>query len=183
LTARHGVARRTSLAAALCEDGAMAVINEVRLPGVGVRYEFVTEDGARVGVIHHRTGEREVVLYEADDPDTCHDLLRLGADDSRTLAELLGVSQVAKELVELQQQVEGLAVDRLPLSASSPYAGKSVAETAARSRTGVSIVAVLRGDAAFAAPGPEFGIAAGDILVVVGTPRGIEELAVLLRSG
>ncbi|MGH2527048.1 MAG: cation:proton antiporter regulatory subunit [Actinomycetota bacterium] len=160
----------------------MAVINEVRLPGVGVRYEFVTEGGARVGVIHHRTGERELVLYEAEDPDTCHDLLRLGADDSRTLAELLGVSQVAKELVELQQDVEGLAVDRLPLAATSPYAGRTIGDTAARSRTGVSIVAVLREGSAFPAPGPESAIEAGDVLVVVGTPRGIEELAVLLRT-
>ena len=101
----------------------MAVVNEVELPGIGVRYEFVTEGGARVGVVHHRTGERELVLYERGDPDTSHDLLRLGPEDSRTLAELLGVSQVAKELVELQRQVEGLAVDRLPLPATSPYAG------------------------------------------------------------
>jgi TrkA domain protein len=90
---------------------------------------------------------------------------------------------VAKELVELQRQVEGLAVDRLPLPATSPYAGKTVGATAARTRTGVSIVAVLRDDAAFPAPGPEFGIDAGDVLVVVGTPRGIEELVVLLRAG
>ena len=161
----------------------MAVVKEVELPGIGIRYEFVTEGGARVGVVHHRTGERELVLYERGDPDTSHDLLRLGPEDSRTLAELLGVSQVAKELVELQRQVEGLAVDRLPLPATSPYAGKTVGATAARTRTGVSIVAVLRDAAAFPAPGPEFGIEAGDVLVVVGTPRGIEELVVLLRAG
>lgn len=160
----------------------MPVVNEVRLPGIGVRYEFVTEDGARVGVIHHRTGERELVLYEKDDPDTSHDLLRLGSEDSRTLAELLGSSQVAKDLAELEQDVEGLAIDRLPL-ATSPYAGRTIGDTGARTKTGVSIVAVLREAAPFPAPGPEFGLEAGDILVVVGTPRGIEELAILLRAG
>jgi TrkA domain protein len=56
----------------------VAVVNEVELPGIGVRYEFVTEGGARVGVVHHRTGERELVLHERGDPDTSHDLLRLG---------------------------------------------------------------------------------------------------------
>jgi hypothetical protein len=35
----------------------VAVVNEVELPGIGVRYEFVTEGGARVGVVHHRTGQ------------------------------------------------------------------------------------------------------------------------------
>ncbi|MGH2673456.1 MAG: cation:proton antiporter regulatory subunit [Actinomycetota bacterium] len=160
----------------------MPVVNEIRLPGIGVRYEFVTEDGSRVGVIHHRTGERELVLYEKDDPDTSHDLLRLSSEDSRTLAELLGSSQVAKDLAELEQDVEGLAIDRLPLAASSPYAGQTIGDTGARTKTGVSVVAVLREVAAFPAPGPEFGLEAGDILVVVGTPRGIEELAILLRS-
>jgi K+:H+ antiporter subunit KhtT len=161
----------------------MSVVNEIRLPGIGVRYEFDTQDGDRVAVVHHRSGVRELVMFERDDPDTSHDLLRLGPEDSRTLAELLGVSQVAKELSELEQDVEGLAVDRLPLVAASPFDDGTIGDTGARTRTGVSIVAVLRGDSAHPAPGPEFGLRGGDTLVVVGTPRGIEELAVLLRSG
>jgi TrkA domain protein len=161
----------------------MAIVNETPLPGVGVRYEFDTEDGVRLGVIHHRTGLRELVLYERDDPDTAHDLIRLGSDDSRTLAELLGVSQVAKELAELEQTVEGLAVDRLPLGVGTRFDGGRIGDTGARTRTGVSIVAVIRQGSAHPAPGPAFGLQGGDVLVVVGTPRGIEELSVLLRSG
>lgn len=161
----------------------MTVVNEIRLPGIGVRYEFETERGVRLAVIHHRTGEHELVLYDTADPDTGRDLLRLGSEDARTLGELLGVSQVAKDLAELEQDVEGLAVDRLPLAATSPYAAKTIGDTGARTRTGVSIVAVLRGGTAFPAPGPEFGLEASDTLVVVGTPRGIEQLAVLLRGG
>ena len=160
----------------------MAVVTEVPLPGIGVRYEFDLQDGHRVGVVHHRSGMREIVVFERDDPDTSHDLLRLGPEDSRTLAELLGVSQVAKELAELEQDVEGLAVDRLPLGRDSPYAGRTIGDSGARTRTGVSIVAVLRGDTAHPAPGPDAALEGGDVLVVVGTPRGIEELAVLLRS-
>lgn len=161
----------------------MAIVKETPLPGIGVRYEFDTEEGVRLGVIHHRTGVRELVLYEQDDPDTAHDLIRLGPEDARTLAELLGVSQVAKELAELEQDVEGLAVDRLPLDTGSPFDGGTIGNTGSRTRTGVSIVAVLREGNAFPAPGPEFGLRGGDVLVVVGTLRGIEELAVLLRSG
>lgn len=161
----------------------MAVVVEVPLPGIGVRYEFMTEGGDRVGVVHHRSGLRELVLFERADPDTSHDLLRLGSDDSRTLAELLGVSQVSKDLAELEQDVEGLAVDRLPLPADAPFVDRTIGDTGARTRTGVSIVAVLREGTAHPAPGPEFTLQSGDKLVVVGTPRGIEELSALLRSG
>ena len=54
----------------------MSIVNEIPLPGIGVRYEFVTHDGDRVAVVHHRSGVRELVLFERDDPDTSHDLLR-----------------------------------------------------------------------------------------------------------
>ena len=161
----------------------MAEVSTTALPGIGIRYEFVAHDGHRIGVVHHRSGVRELVRYEGDDPDTSYDLLRLGPEDSRTLAELLGASQVSRDLAELERDVEGLAIDRLPLPADGPFHGGTIGDTGARTRTGVSIVAVLRGDAAHPAPGPEFGLLGGDTLVVVGTPRGIEELAILLRSG
>jgi TrkA domain protein len=161
----------------------MALVSEIPLPGVGIRYEFVTEDGVRVGVVHHRSGVRELVVFERADPDTSHDLLRLGSEDARTLAELLGVSQVAKDLAALGQDVEGLAVDRLPLSGKTPFVGRSIGDTEARTRTGVSIVAVLRSGAAYPAPGPEFELQGDDVLVVVGTPRGIEDLVILLHTG
>jgi TrkA domain protein len=45
------------------------------------------------------------------------------------------------------------------------------------------VVAIIRKDRAFPAPGPDFRLEADDTLLVVGTPRGIEELSVILRTG
>lgn len=149
---------------------------------MGVRYDFVTGRGSRLGVLHHRTGRRELLIYDPRDPDTCREVIALNEDDSRTLAELLGGSRVAEALDHLQQ-VEGLAIDWLTINEGSPFANGMIGDTQARSRTGVSVVAVLRGDEAFPAPGPEFAIRPGDTLLVVGTPRGIEQLAVLLHTG
>jgi TrkA domain protein len=47
----------------------------------------------------------------------------------------------------------------------------------------VSVVAVLRGAQAFPAPEPSFLIEANDVLVVVGTPRGIVNVSTILRTG
>ncbi len=160
----------------------MADVSETRLPGLGIRYDFVTGRGSRLGVLHHRTGRRELLVYDPKDPDACRDVIALNEDDSHTLAELLGGSRISEQLDHLQR-VEGLAIDWLGIGEGSPYAGKTIGDTQARTRTGVSVVAVLRGEEAFPAPGPEFGLRAGDTMLVVGTPRGIEELAVLLHSG
>jgi TrkA domain protein len=160
----------------------MAEISETKLPGLGIRYEFTTRRGSRLGVVHHRTGRRELLIYEPEDPDTCRDVVALDEDDSRTLAELLGGSRVEEALDRLQA-VEGLAIDWLPVDESGPFAGKTIGDTQARTRTGVSVVAIIRGEGAIPAPGPDHPLQSGDTLLVVGTPRGIEELAVLLRTG
>jgi TrkA domain protein len=161
----------------------MATVSETPLPGLGVRFDFVTRAGTRLGVLQRQGGRIDLVVYDPADPDTVSESLTLEEDDARTLAELLGTSRVVEDLQRLRQRVEGLAIDWLPLGQGSPFAGRPLGDTAARSRTGVSIVAVLRGDEATPAPGPEQRLQAGDTLVVVGTPRGIEDLAVILRTG
>jgi TrkA domain protein len=161
----------------------MVEIKEVKLPGLGVRYEFTTEEGIRVGVVAHRSGRRELYLPDPRDPDAFKRMLALTDDDARALAEILGASRVAEELAGLQQRIEGLAIDWLPVRNDSPYVGRTIGDARVRTRTGVSVVALLREDQAVPAPGPDIEIASGDYLVVVGTTRGIEEVVQLLHRG
>lgn len=161
----------------------MTEIHEVKLPGVGVRYEFETAEKKRIGVISHRTGLREIYVSGRDDPDEFTRVLGLSPDDARTLAELLGATRVAEQLAELQQRIEGLVIDWLPIREDSFYAGGSIGDARIRTRTGVSVVAIVRGDQAVPAPGPEELLESGDYLVVVGTARGVEQAVELLRAG
>lgn len=85
----------------------MTNIEETGLPGVGVRHDFVTSAGRRIGMITHRTGHRELLIYAADDPDACIDTVRLEEEDARALDELLGASRVTERGVNLRQSVEG----------------------------------------------------------------------------
>lgn len=161
----------------------MSDIHEVKLPGVGVRYEFETNEGKRIGVISHRSGMREIYVSRRQDPDEFNRVVGLSPDDARTLAELLGATRVAEQLAELQQRIEGLVIDWLPVREDSVYAGRTIGDTRIRTRTGVSVVAIVRGDDAVPAPGPEDSIESGDYLVVVGTARGVEMAVELLRAG
>jgi TrkA domain protein len=161
----------------------MSEIREVKLPGMGVRYEFETQGGNVIGVVTHRTGRREIYLSREDDKDRFDLILGLTNTDSRILAELLGASRVAEELADLQQRIEGLVIDWLPLRADSGYANRPMGDAQIRTQTGVSVVAIVRGEEARPVPGPEVIMQPGDYLVVVGTHRGIEDLVELLRAG
>ncbi len=160
----------------------MAEIRETELPGVGVRNDFVTGYGERLGVLVHHTGRRELLVYDREDPDACRVVVRLDEDDARTLAELLGVSRVSEQLAAMQQRVQGLAIDWVPVEPSSPLAGQSLRESAVHSHTGVSIVAIIRGDATIAAPGAEDTLEVGDTVVAVASTGGMKQFLDLLSG-
>ena len=42
-------------------------VEEIALPGIGLRYDFATRSGQRVGVVCHRNGRRDLVIYDLDD--------------------------------------------------------------------------------------------------------------------
>lgn len=161
----------------------MPEIQETSLPGVGQRVEFVSDEGNRVGVVHHRTGWRELFVCAPNDPDSVALSLRLSDDESHALADALGGSSVVENLSNLAYQVEGLAIDWLNVDAGTPFVDKTIGDARVRTRTGVSIVAVIRGEKAHPAPGPGFTIHADDKLVVVGTSDGIEAVRDILTSG
>lgn len=151
----------------------MATIEETELPGVGVRYDLWTAEGQRVGVVHHRGGRRELFVCEPSDPDAVSSTLHLSEDEAHALVDALGASPVVTGLGKLQQSVEGLAIDWLKILPGSTYAGGTIGDRRIRTRTGVSVVAVLRGETPIPSPGPDFRLEPDDTLVVVGTPEGI----------
>lgn len=159
----------------------MPEVTETQLPGVGVRYEFKTTDGEHVGVLWHHSGRREVVVYDRDDPDIGRTVMHLDSDDSRTLTELLGATQVSEAVGAMQQRIEGLALEWVEVSAESSLAQHTIGDGQLRTKTGASVVAVIRGTTTEAAPGPEFVLQPADVVVAVGTPEGLEQLRSVLR--
>jgi len=148
-------------------------VNEVLLPGVGLRYEFVNHEGDRIGVVAQRSGDFELVVYPGVDPDEARPVLRLTREEADTLAEILGAPRIAERFADLTREVPGLSAGQVEVRPDSPYAGRALGDTRARTRTGASIVAVVRGQDVIASPGPGGRLEAGDVLVVIGTRQGI----------
>lgn len=157
-------------------------IHETPLPGVGIRYDFTTDEGRQVGLITHHSGHRHIVVYDGDDPDAAREVVRLTETEADAVAELLGAARITGPLNDLQQRVDGLAIDWLRIQPGSRFAGSALGDTQARTRTGVSIVAVIRGEQSFPSPGPSFAFEPGDTIVAVGTLEGIKGLQGILAG-
>jgi TrkA domain protein len=148
-------------------------VNEVLLPGVGLRYEFTNHDGERIGVIARRTGDFELVVYSRSDPDSSRSVIRFNSEEADTLAEILGAPRMAERFADLTKEVPGLIAGQVEVTAGSPFAGLPLGQTRARTRTGASIVAIVRSDDVIVSPTPTDVLLSADVLVVIGTHDGI----------
>ena len=161
----------------------MASVEETRLPGIGIRFDFVTDSGVRIGVLVHRTGLRELLVYREDDADECAIAVDMAADEARTLAEMLGASQIVAQLETLNREIDGLAYDSIVVDADAEWAGLSLRDAAVHTRTGTSIVAIMCDSGTIAAPGADDTLDAGATVVAVGSTEGIRKLSERLRRG
>ena len=66
-------------------------VEQTPLPGVGVRYDFRTAAGRQLGVVAHREGPVDLVVYAEDDPDLVAESVTLQPEEQAALAELLAV--------------------------------------------------------------------------------------------
>jgi len=161
----------------------MTDVEETKLPGIGVRHDFATGAGRRVGVIVHRSGDRELLIYDEDDPDATREAVRLNQADAHTLGDLLGVARLKDRVDEVvHQSIEGLNIDWVPVREGSAAGGRTIGDLEMRQRTGATIVAVIRGRQTHASPGPDFALAARDTAVIVGTEDGVADAITLLQA-
>ncbi len=75
-----------------------------------------------------------------------------------------------------------MAVERLRLAPDSPLVGQTLAATGLRTQTGALVLAVGRSGGEIATPGPQFRLAADDVLVVVGQPPQLRAAALLVAG-
>jgi TrkA domain protein len=150
------------------------------LPGVGTRYDLETDAGLHLSVVAHQDGRRILAFHDPEDDDSCKVATALTPHESTALANLLTDDPVAP----LRPHVEiDLVTEHVEVTKRSPYAGRTLGSTRARTRTGASIVAILRRTAAVPSPTPDFRFAIGDTLVVVGTREGADAVAELIIGG
>jgi K+/H+ antiporter YhaU regulatory subunit KhtT len=160
-------------------------VEQTTLPGIGVRHDLITSSGRRIGVVSHRNGRRDLVLYDDDDPDACRADIPLTDDEAEALADILGASLMLGQLSGLRQQAAGLLTEQISIPAGSPYVGRRLGDTKARTRTSASIVAVLREREVIASPDPtfRFELIGGGIALCIAVFTVVLVLVVAIRYG
>lgn len=133
----------------------------VRLPGVGTRLELRDTSNAPVHIVRRNDGHVELHGKTGT-------VVELDESNAHTLgAFATGHYVLAPDLRErIGDVLGGLLFDWVHLEPGSKAVGKSIEELAVRRKTGVTIVAILRGPIPIVAPDPGTVLTVGDDLVI-----------------
>ncbi len=81
-------------------------------------------------------GRTDLIVSKLDDPDACMASIPLDSDEASVLANLLGAPQLVAQLREEHRDLPGISTRQLPIGENSPWDGRTLGETAMRTRTG-----------------------------------------------
>lgn len=159
-------------------------IYESDLPGVGKKHEVDLTDGSRLVIVTHNTGKREVFLRPDEDSDS-EKLFDLSDRQARTVGTILEgayFQPIESDSVETalggDTLLEWFAVDK-----ESPLVGETLESGRIGEKTGVTVVAIERGDKTIGSPMPDDEIKVDDTLVIIGSRDECEAFEELLTGG
>ncbi|MBV0925486.1 potassium transporter TrkA [Halomicroarcula limicola] len=144
-------------------------VYETDVPGVGKKFEVELGGGERLVIVLHHDGKREV--FHKDDPDADADrLFSLSGQRAREIGAILqGAYFQPVDMDSVDVPLGDAIIEWIDVADGSPLAGQTLADAKIRQRTGASVIAIQRDSETLPNPSPEDTIAAGDILVTLGT--------------
>lgn len=158
-------------------------LRETRLPGVGVKYTLRTASGARLSIILHNDGDREIYTFDPHGEEPAS-VIELDDDEARQLGAVLGGAYERPRIVDdLEMALGELQIEWIKVPEGSPAIGRSLADCGFRARTGVTVIAILRDPEPISGAQPGDVIEPGDTLVVVGKAGQYAAFRKLLREG
>ncbi len=152
-------------------------VGVVRLPGVGERLDVADVDGAPVRVV--RRQDATVELHGGSGPIVLDDTTATSVAAFVTGRFVIDPAVAAR----MADVLGGLVFDWVRLERDDDAVGHTIAELALRERTGVTVVAVLRGSQPIVAPDPDLRLERGDDLIVAARQGDVEGLLDLLSGG
>ena len=94
-----------------------------------------------------------------------------------------GAGSEAHALEQINELLPGLGeLHQVPVEADSPVVGRTLAELSLRSRTGATVLVILRGDESVLTPDGHQMIQLRDTLVLAGSHKAVQAASVLIES-
>ena len=157
-------------------------IYETEVPGIGHKFELELDGDERLIVLIHHDGKREIYLRPGENQDS-EKLFSLTGKRARQLGSILeGAYFQPVELDNVEVPLGEAIIEWVDIDSSSSLVGKSLRAANVRDRTGISVIAIQRGEETIANPKPDLIIQEDDIVVTLGTREELQAFSDLIND-
>jgi TrkA domain protein len=159
-------------------------LEETRLPGIGTKFVLPLEGGGRMTVILHNDGKRELYWFRRGREEDPTAVITLDDDEARQLGAVIGGAYERPKIVEdLEMALGQLLIEWVNVPDTSPWIGKTLAESGFRAKVGVTVIAILREPEPVVGARPDDVIQQGDTLVTVAKASQYAAFRRMLETG
>jgi len=162
----------------------MVEIVETDLPGVGKRVALEKlAYGGRFVIVVHNDGRREIYYFrKAEDEKPI--IFSLSDEEARKAGSVLSGAYFTPALVQAiaQTLTPKVSVEWVRVPLKSSVSGKTLGKLNLRKRLGVSAIAIVSGEKTVPNPSASFRLKDDDLLIVLGSAKGMERLRKLLST-
>jgi TrkA domain protein len=144
-------------------------LRSLNLPGVGTKYEFVTDKGDTVAIFFTKTGR--IQMYTLQQGCRTPSAAEMTAVEARRLGNILtgAIIEADQESVEIAfSALADLRVTIHTFFIPDGIAGKTIEDLQIRAKTGATVIAVCRHDRNVINPPPAFIFEKGDAVLIIG---------------
>lgn len=151
-------------------------VRESDLPGIGKKFEAVTENDDKVVVVIHDDGKREVYHYDDDDEEQSISGVTFNDAEARQFAAIMGGMVYRPQALEsINVAFNDLIIEWFKVHDGAPIAGKTIGQLDVRNNYKVSIIAIIKKNTQnLLSPGPNALIESGDMLIISGERQDVK---------
>ena len=144
-------------------------LRSLNLPGVGTKYEFVTDKGDTVAIFFTKTGS--IQMYTLQQGCNTPSAAEMTPVEARRLGNILTGAIIEADSDSVEVAFSALADLRITLHTyiiPAAIAGKTIEDLQIRAKTGTTVIAVSRHNMNIINPPPSFVFETDDAALVIG---------------
>jgi TrkA domain protein len=144
-------------------------LRSINLPGIGTKYEMVTEKNDTIAIFFLKNGSIQMYTLPHDGQTPC--VAELSTGEARRLGTIMtgAIMEADQESVEIAfSALSDLRISIHTYVIGKSMAGRDIEGLQIRAKTGVTIIAVSRSEKNTINPPPRFVFEEGDAVVAIG---------------
>lgn len=157
-------------------------LKKISLSSAESRFTIISKNGDKIEVVIYNDGKRGIEYYKKDAKVPAS--IVMDERDAQQVAAVIGGAFNDTKIFEPRDTaLKGLILEWIKLEQNIYIAGKSLGELRIREKTGVSIVAILRGGNLLPLPKENKILLGRDYLLIIGKKEEIEKFKEMIGKG